>query len=74
MRLADMNFAETCRANAPNLEKSFEEAIGAADAATSAVLTRFAERIVREGCVGINMRPMVLLDFLNRNYLLNIHE
>ena len=74
MRLANMNFAETCRANAPHLAKSFEEAIGAADTATSATLLRFAERIYREGCVGINMRPMVLVDFLDRDDLLNIHE
>jgi hypothetical protein len=74
MRLANMNFAEICRANVPQLEKSFEEAIRAADTGTASTLMRFAERIVREGCVGINMRPMVLLDFLNRDYLLNIHE
>jgi hypothetical protein len=69
-----MDFHETCRLNNAAIEAGFKALLLAADAASRAALTDFADFVKGAGRVGINMRPMVLLDFLNHDRLLNIHE
>src|SRR5258706_10604064 len=69
-----MDFHETCRLNNAAVEAGFEALLVAAAGASKAALTHFADFVKAAGRVGINMRPMVLLDFLNHDRLLNIHE
>src|SRR5260370_40171165 len=69
-----MDFYETCRLNDAAIDAGFEALLLAADGASKAALTQFADFVNDAGRLGINMRPMVLLDFLNHNRLLNIPE
>lgn len=60
-----MDFHETCRLNNAAIEAGFEALLLAADLASRVALTDFADFVKSAGRVGLDMRPMVLLDFLN---------
>ena len=67
-------FEDCCQRNTTVLEKALKELLEEVDGSTKADLSAFADRVEREGQVGMNMRPMVLLDFLQNDRLMNIHE
>ena len=69
-----MDFHKICGGNDPAIERAFHDLCAIAGDPDRASLLAFVEFVAREGRVGINMRPMVLLEFLGNGKLLNIHE
>jgi len=68
-----MNFLEPRERNQDYLSGCFENLLNGAGAIRP-LLVEFAEVVKEQGRVGVNMRPMVLLDFLGTDEWLNIHR
>ncbi len=68
------NFLELCERNQDRLSSQFGALLNGADCTTRKTLVEFAEAIKAKGRIGVNMRPMVLLDFLVTDRWFNIHH
>lgn len=69
-----MNFLELCERNETHLSSLFDDLLNNADGAARPLLVEFADVVAKKGRIGVNMRPMVLLDFLVTDRWLNIHQ
>ena len=69
-----MNLLELCRQNRDLLSSRFENLLNSADDDARPLLLAFAEAVKENGRIGANMRAMVLLDFLETDRWLNIHQ
>ncbi|HTX36782.1 MAG TPA: hypothetical protein VME43_17255 [Bryobacteraceae bacterium] len=69
-----INFLELCERNQDRLLSQFGELLNGANSRTRKTLVEFAEAIKAKGRIGVNMRPMVLLDFLISDRWFNIHQ
>ena len=69
-----MNFHKICMDNDPAVRNAFDGLCALLEDAERVNVLAFAEFVQRDGRIGVNARPMVLLDFLSRGVLRNIHE
>ena len=67
-----MNFSTMCQENTSRLEDLFTECLSRST--DKACIQEFATAVERNGRIGINMRPTVVLNFLISGTHLNVHE
>ena len=69
-----MNLFEVADQNGPALADRFKEAKDARSSDDAAILDRFAERVIQDGLVSLNMRPWVFSTLLAKGRYQNIYE
>lgn len=69
-----MNLFSICLLNNPEIEIQFQTYVNPLQPTEKNILKKFGDKILNHGQIGINMKPMVLLDFLISKRYLNIYE